>query len=328
MSDQPKISDDLLQELELGSSAFELIEFSLDRQLADGTRMRGRYGVNVAKVREVIRMPKINPLGSRVPGIVGIFELRGVPIPAVLLNHMLGDAVEPVKGDQQIIVAEFSNKRAGFVVSGTHRIRRVAWQKVLPPSGDDTSFMTGMILLDQDEFLFILDLEKIVAELEKRAGGSSKLTSIGGASHIQEAATRQNAAPVSSNGYTILIVDDSPIILDGLDHALRAKGFSVIRAENGRRALSVLEAADQEGREISLVVTDVEMPQMDGLTLTQNIRQHSSFFGLPIIFHSSLSGQASIDAGASAGADGYVVKNDITSLLRLINKFLKTKIPA
>ena len=129
-------------DIEVGGSVFELIEFTLKRRLPDGSFVDGLYGVNVAKVREVIRMPRINPLGSSVTGIPGIFELRGVPIPAVNLCKVLGDVSTDLQPEQQIIVAEFSNKRAGFIVSNTHRIRRVAWDQVLPPSSDAKSCMS------------------------------------------------------------------------------------------------------------------------------------------------------------------------------------------
>jgi two-component system chemotaxis response regulator CheV len=112
---------DLDNQYEVGGNYFELIEFTLMRQLPNGNKLAGIYGINVVKVREVVHMPKINPLSSRVPGIAGIFELRGVPIPAVNLCRVLGDEASVVSPEQQIIVAEFSQKRAGFIVHGTNR---------------------------------------------------------------------------------------------------------------------------------------------------------------------------------------------------------------
>src|SRR5438132_741827 len=102
-------------QLEIGGSFFELIEFSLTRR-GRGKVIRGVYGVNVAKVREVVRLPRINPLSSRVKGIAGLFELRGVPIPAVSLSVALGDEETEQTAAQQVIVTEFSSKRAGFIV--------------------------------------------------------------------------------------------------------------------------------------------------------------------------------------------------------------------
>src|SRR6476620_2337487 len=127
---------DLDNNFEVGGNYFELIEFTLMRNLPGGRVIKGTYGVNVVKVREVVHMPRINPLSSSVPGIEGIFELRGIPIPAVNLCKVLGDYESTLHSEQQIIVTEFSQKRAGFIVHSTNRIRRVTWDKVLPPSAD------------------------------------------------------------------------------------------------------------------------------------------------------------------------------------------------
>ena len=154
--------------LEGSPAVFELIEFSLDRHLSDGRLTPGRYGVNVATVREVVRMPTINPLASSTFGVAGVFELRGIAIPAINLALALGDRVAPITADQQIIVAEFRQKRAGFIVKATQRIRRTAWDKVLPPTADKHSCISGMALVEQSEFLFILDLEKVLQEIEAK----------------------------------------------------------------------------------------------------------------------------------------------------------------
>jgi two-component system chemotaxis response regulator CheV len=318
--------DKSVLDIEIGGSVFELIEFTLDRQLPDGTKIAGRYGVNVAKVREVIRMANINPLGSTVPAMPGIFELRGIPIPAVNLCRVLGDQVSPIRPDQQIIVAEFSNKRAGFIVSSTRRIRRVAWEQVLPPSADNRSCMTGMILIENNEFLFILDLEKILADMERQAGFTSPNDLMSVSHHLQ--ASNAHFAPrempmanVPSRG-KILIVDDSQLIIDGLTIALRGTGYQIVSANNGVEALQRLEDSAVEEKGIDAIVTDVEMPKMDGVTLTKKVREHPIFGTLPIVFHSSLSGQATTSAGKAAGANGYVVKNDVKALIALLNRIV------
>jgi two-component system chemotaxis response regulator CheV len=318
--------DKSVLDIEIGGSVFELIEFTLDRQLPDGTKIAGRYGVNVAKVREVIRMANINPLGSTVSAMPGIFELRGIPIPAVNLCRVLGDQVSPVKPDQQIIVAEFSNKRAGFIVSSTRRIRRVAWENVLPPSADNRSCMTGMILIENNEFLFILDLEKILADLERQAGFPAAGDLMTGHSHAQapsfHSAPREVAPSSAPYRGKLLIVDDSQLIIDGLTIALRGSGYQIISANNGVEALQRLEDSAVEEKGIDAIVTDVEMPKMDGVTLTKKVREHPIFGTLPIVFHSSLSGQATMSAGKAAGANGYVVKNDVKALITLLNRIV------
>lgn len=154
---------------EESSSIFELIEFSLDRKLPDGSVTIGKYGVNVSKVREVVRMPTINPLTSSIKGFAGVFELRGIPIPAINLASALGDGDAPIRKNQQIIITEFNAKRAGFIVNSTERILRISWDKVLPPTADKNTFISGMTLIENKEFLFILDLEGILDDLEVKS---------------------------------------------------------------------------------------------------------------------------------------------------------------
>ncbi|MFW7382064.1 MAG: chemotaxis protein CheV [Oligoflexus sp.] len=307
-------------DFDAGRNCFELIEFSLIRQLPSGETMVGRYGVNVAKVREVVHMPKINPLGSTVTGIAGLFELRGVPIPAVNLRQVLGDRNFPESPNQQIIVTEFSQKRAGFIVSSTNRIRRVAWEKVMPPSADISSCMTGMVLIENHEFLFILDLERILANLE--------------GDHHSEELTQSNMLPHGwkskphhfTKAGVILLVDDSRLILHNVSRALIQEGYQVMVAHDGQEALERL-AEVKAGRfpqfpKIDAIVTDIEMPRLNGISLVTRIREMQEYQNLPILLHTSLDGEASKDAARRAGANGYVVKNDIMNIIETLKQLL------
>lgn len=307
--------------LDLGSSVFELIEFSLTRKI-NAQVIRGIYGVNVAKVREVVRMPKINTLASRIKGIAGLFELRGVPIPAINLAVTLGDDAADVRSNQQIIVTEFSQKRAGFIVDSTHRIRRVSWDKVLPPSSDASSCISGMTLIENNEFLFILDLEKILLTLE--FGDSyfqNQIKELSGGNHHNEPLMRSAAKGGSSNenSHKILLIDDSSFIRNGCKQMLQKAGFSVIEAGDGVEALQILES---ETNKIDLIVCDIEMPRMDGLNFTKRVRENPNFREKPIILHTSLSGKANQTAGLAVGANGYVIKNDFVNLFNLISEIL------
>jgi len=313
------MSDDIRKlKLEVGSSCFELIEFALARRIR-GRLVRGIYGVNVAKVREVVRMPKINPLASRIKGVAGLFELRGIPIPAVNLSVALGDdEVEP-QANQQIIVTEFSMKRAGFIVESTHRIRRVGWDKVLPPSADAGTCINGMTLIENNEFLFILDLERILLTLE----GENAPGIIAPSSHAAVGAGHAQGAAGDAKGPRILLIDDSQFIRSGVRSALNRAGFRVTEAGDGAEGLRLLEQSvrDPEGV-FDLVVTDVEMPRMDGLSFTKRVRKNPDLAATPIILHTSLSGSANIAAGQSVGANGYVVKNDLRTLFEMMRGIL------
>ncbi len=313
-------------QLELGGSVFELIEFALTRKI-NGQTIRGLYGVNVAKVREVVRMPKINSLASRHKGIAGLFELRGIPIPAINLAVTLGDETGEIRSNQQIIVTEFSQKRAGFIVDTTHRIRRIAWEKVLPPSADPSSCMSGMTLVEDNEFLFILDLEKILLNLEF---GESYVNSHSQSSQPQPYGVLEvgrDTRPMVPSGVEghgnirILLIDDSAFIRSGCKQMLVKSGFQVVEAGDGAEALQMLEATTTDNG-FDLIVSDIEMPRMDGLSLTKKLREHPRFNEMPIILHTSLSGKANQVAGLAVGANGYVIKNDFLNLFKLISELL------
>lgn len=320
-------------QLEVGGSVFELIEFGLTR-CVKGQIIKGLYGVNVAKVREVVRMPRINPLASRVKGIPGVFELRGVPIPAVHLAVALGDDDSPLRPDQKIIVTEFSQKRAGFIVDTTHKIRRIGWDKVLPPSSDAGSCMSGMSLIEKNEFLFILDLERVLMTLEY---GEDYLTSITSDENLPKSFfSRQQAdfgghSPqipgVNPEGPMILLVDDAAFIRSGVRQMLARAGYRVIEAGDGEEACKVLERSLHSGPTIDLIISDIEMPRLDGLGFTKRVREHPHFSEIPILLHTSLSGKANQVAGLSVGANGYVIKNDFHTLFRLIAEILGSKVP-
>lgn len=303
--------EDLFADLMTSSGFFELIEFSLDRRLPDGTMLKGRYGVNVAKVREVVRLPKINPLAARIPALAGIFELRGVAIPAINLRRVLGETEAQPMPSQQIIVAEFAGRRAGFIVDATQRIRRIEWSKILPPSGDASSYMSGVILVEPNDFLFVLDLERIVHDLEHMAQGSAG------------AAAQSMAQPAftKGRGQRILLVDDSDLILSNIGRMLRDAGFNVTVAMNGAQGLDLLK----KNKNFDLILTDIEMPQMDGLSMTTRIKADPTLAGIPVVLHTSLSGEATQAAGRSVGADGYVIKNDTQNLVATLTRVLDNK---
>lgn len=313
-------------DFEVGGNYFELIEFSVSRHIR-GKNFTGRYGVNVAKVREVVRMPKINPLASKCRGVAGIFELRGVPIPAVHLATALGDEPQDCLPTQQLIVSEFSQKRAGFIVDATHRIRRIAWERVLPPSAEAGSFMTGMTLVDDNEFLFILDLERILLDIEfgeERGYDGIPFELKTPVSIDREVPQSEERRPL------LLLVDDSKFIRQGVKTALERQGYRVIEASDGAEALDILNEnlSAPKSRRIDAVVTDIEMARMDGLSMTRRIREDYRLKNLPVFFHSSLSGKSNIRAGEIVGANGYVIKNDFQTLFNLLRENLDREFTA
>lgn len=323
----------MFDRIKMGENIFELIEFALERHLKDGTTLVGRYGVNVAKVREVVRMPNINPLASGIPGIAGVFELRGVPIPAIHLSQMLGDKTATIKSTDQIIVVEFSRRRAGFIVDRTEKIRRISWEQVLPVGAEKSANISGMTLLEGNEFLFIVDLERIVQFIESAVENGNELKRAPAPSsyfhpqpmHADVGTKNQSDFVSKSSKVGILLIDDSSFILDHVTPLLERAGFRVITARNGAEGKSILAdfaMGNSTSGPIDVVVTDVEMPKMDGLTLTKWIKDHQVLSVLPVIIHSSLSSKANVEAGLKLGINGYVVKNDVRKLSDLIGEIL------
>jgi two-component system chemotaxis response regulator CheV len=261
---------------------------------------------------------------------------------------MLGDDRVSNSADQKVIVAEFGVKRAGFIVDSTRRIRRINWNQVMPPSSDAGSYITAMTLVENNDFLFILDFEKILADLDSSASGQDQSrTGVfnmqnaeammamaatmaaqfanQGAGPIRSAAMGWAASGPAADAPVVLLVDDSGFILKNTKIGLTRSGLNVMTASNGKEAYDILEKysrGEMSNTKIAAVITDIEMPQMDGLTLTKKIREHSELSDMPIIIHSSLSGKATQDTGIALGANGYVVKNDIKNLVEALSEII------
>lgn len=287
----------------------ELIEFSLVRELPNGEKLTGTYGINVAKVREVVKLPKINKLAASAEGIEGLFELRKVPIPAINLCQILGDKDFTIQPEFQIIVTEFSGRRAGFIVHSTHRIRRIPWTKVLPPSADAESCISGMVLLEDNKFLLILDLEKIVEDIEHPRGSADI------------AAIMANTPDGDGHLGKALIVEDSAVIRNRLSIVLTQWGFDVTIATDGLEGLEYLKTLRKPG-ELRVIITDLEMPRMDGYTLIEHIQDHPTLADIPVIIHSSLNEGVLEKSSHKINYYAYVEKNDSAKLRSTIQEIV------
>lgn len=299
--------------LEVGSNLFELIEFAVTPPKTVESVLTGEkqiikpstFGVNVAKVREVIRLPQIVPCMTKCPEVMGVFNLRGLPVPVINLAMALGQPSEPITPSSQVIVTEFARRIAGFVVSETRRIRRVSWDKVLPPSSEAFNSITGMMLIENNDFLFIIDFERILVEIEGKAApqqapsrGSDRGSSEGSSQNSSE-------AKPAGNQKMVLVVDDSSTARKAITDMLRSMSLDVIEYPNGEAAWQGLKSGEAR---VELIISDVEMPQLDGYSLVKRIREDSDLKKLPIILHSSLSGSVSEERALQAGANAYVTK--------------------
>jgi len=306
--------------LKVGTNKIELLEFHIDKENDDGSVTQGIYGINVSKVTEVIRMTDITEVPHVPPFVMGIIHLRGKTIPIVNLSKWLGIR-EPKRtmDKNKIIVAEFNNTPLGFVVHQTTKIRRIEWEKIrIPPEIMNEKYggnITGTTMIENDQILLILDLEKVLAELTPSKEESFDTI---------EAVKNQQGEK-----RRILVADDSLVARKQVAHVLKKANYEVDMVVDGKQAWKRLNELYEGAKEKSgsirdvvyLILSDVEMPEMDGYTLTKKIKDDARFKEIPVILHSSLSGEANTEKGKQVGCDHYVVKFDPELLFQAINQY-------
>lgn len=309
--------------LESGTNELEIVEFHLDETDEDGKPYQGFYGVNVAKVLEIIRLPEkvVEMPQSGSPAILGAFNQRSHVIPLVDLSIWLGknraDSVSP-----KVIVTEFNKVVTAFLVSGVTRIHRLSWEVVEPPNRYVAEFsndtITGVVKLE-GRIVFLLDLEKIVADLNPALG--LKLDeSIDWSSEVR---------------YRAIVADDSGLVREMLKDLMQKAGFEVETYTNGRdaweRLLALKQSSEAEGRRVfdhvQVMVSDIEMPSMDGHNLTKRIKDDPMLKEVPVILFSSLITDKLRHKGETVGADDQISKPEVTHLAQrakaLIERHIK-----
>jgi len=306
--------------LKVGSNEMELVDFRIFKKEEKGV-YEGIYGVNVAKVREIIKIPNLTELPGVPDYIEGIFDLRGVVIPVVNLAKWM-NIKEPDDGSlkPRIIITEFSDILIGFVVHEAKRIRRISWKDIEPASfvagmgSLDKSQITGVTRIENDEVLLILDLESVVQALgiyePKMDVEETKLFKVDG---------------------TALILDDSMTARKLVSDALKKMGMHVIEAKDGVEGLQRLNDlyatyGDHLMDELKIIISDVEMPQMDGFHFAASVKEDPRFMHLPIVFNSSISDHFSEIRGKEAGGEAYLTKFDAGIFYNEVSKVIKAHV--
>lgn len=293
--------------LKVGSNEMELVDFRIFKQEKDGI-YEGIYGVNVSKVREIIKISKLTELPGTPEFIEGIFDLRDVVIPVVNLAKWMG-VTEPESAHKnaRIIITEFNNVLIGFIVHEAKRIRRINWADIEPASfvrdsaTGDGSKITGVTKIEGDNVLLILDLESVVQELG-----------------LYEPETQDAPKEIIHFTGLALVLDDSSTARKIVKEALVKMGFDVVEAMDGQEGLSKLEDlynvyGDELSEKLKIIISDVEMPRMDGFHFAANVKDDSRFSKLPIVFNSSISDHFSELRGVEAGGEAYLVKFQASS---------------
>lgn len=323
--------------LEAGTNELEIVEFYLDeaappQELLEeagvdpediiNEHYRGFYGVNVAKVLEIIRMPKVTELPEvQHPCVLGAFNLRSRIVPLVDLAMWLGKTHAPDVEQPKTIVTEFNNVTTAFMVSGVNRIHRISWEQVEQPNSYvaavSSNCIVGVVKLEE-RIVFLLDLEKVVANLNPKLG--LRLDDLG-------------ADWDSTQGFKALIADDSALVRQMQQDLLVKAGFTVILTTNGREAWDKLVEFKRQVEEtqrpisdfVQVVVTDIEMPMMDGLNLTSRIKEDPILKQLPVLLFSSLITDKLKHRGESVGADGQITKPEVAQLAMRAAELIKER---
>jgi len=308
--------------LKVGSNEMELVDFRILKQGKDGV-YEGIYGVNVSKVREIIKIPNLTEIPGVPDYIEGIFDLRGVVIPVVNLAKWMNIPVPPEeKLKPRIIITEFSDILIGFIVHEAKRIRRISWKDIEPASfvsgmGTlDKSQITGVTRIENDEVLLILDLESVVEELG-----------------LYKPRTDMDSSEIMQLKGTSLVLDDSMVARKLVSDALKKMGLKVVEAKDGIEGLKKLEElyevyGDRLNKELKIIISDVEMPQMDGFHFASNVKDDERFGNIPIIFNSSISDHFSELRGKEAGGEAYLTKFDAAIFYKEVSSVLKKHIDA
>lgn len=274
----------------VGENRLELLMFTLGG--------RQRFGINVFKVKEVIQCPPLTKMVQADPIIRGVANMRGKTISVIDLAKAIGKRALPDEKDCFAIVTEYNRMTQGFLVGAVDRIINMNWENIkAPPKGlGKDNYMTAVTEVD-NELVEIIDVEKILAEL------------------IGVTADISNPEEVSAKDdqkIRILVVDDSSVARNQIKRTMEQMNMECILANNGREALTLLKKFVADGSALSdhidVVISDVEMPEMDGYTLTTEIRNNSQLAAVPLLLHTSLSGVFNQSMVQKVGADRFVPK--------------------
>jgi len=284
----------------VGKNRLELLMFRLE----DGEL----YGMNVFKVREVIRCPRLTVVHSAHPVVRGVANIRGKTLSMMDLSKAIGGPPVAEYDDCYIIISEFNRTVQGFMVNAIDRIVNLKWEDIrLPPEGTDVDGYINAVTTVDDQLVQMIDVEKVLSEVVGEPDMvSSSITEI---VKIEEGQVRH-----------ILVVDDSQVARSQITRALKQVGIESTALVNGRQALEKLREWALEDtpihERIAMVISDIEMPEMDGYTLTSEIRRDPRLKDIYVLLHSSLSGVFNENMVKKVGANRFIPKFSADELIK------------
>lgn len=271
-----------------------------------------RYGINVFKVQEVIQCPPLTHVPNAHPVVRGIANMRGKTLTIMDLSMAIGGPPQPDCEHKFVVVTEYNRSVQGFLVDSVDRIVNVNWQEMKPPprGAGEGSYLTAVTQLD-GKLVEILDVEKVLSEVV----GCEEEVSSGVIEPL-----------LASKKPHVLVVDDSSVARRQVARVLDQIGVEYTTCQDGEEAWQQLLQWVEEGRDIadflSMVISDVEMPRMDGYSLTKNIRENPALHGLFVILHTSLSGVFNRSMVAQVGANDFLPKWEPDNLARIVQEYL------
>lgn len=297
-----------------GTNKLEILLFTLG--VDQRTGRRETFGINVFKVREVMRTPAITAAPEMPSSVEGMVSLRGVLVPVVDLGRYVGVGADARR--DIMIVTEYNGHTQGFLVEAVDTILRLDWAQMRVPPDMLTANMGGLVTavteLKDNKLVMMLDVEKVLAETTTQ----------------DDQYLFKGIEPIEGSSHTVYFADDSSVARRQIERTLDVLGVPYVGSINGRMAWEELQKAarfaESTGRKVSdvvsLVLTDVEMPEMDGYILTKSIKSDPRFAGIPVIMHSSLSGMSNQQLGKSVGVDEYVPKFEPQRLAETLRRLL------
>jgi two-component system chemotaxis response regulator CheV len=305
--------------LESGTNELEIVEFYLDEERESG-EYKGFYGINVAKVLEIIQMPNLTemPEASH-ESVLGAFNLREEIIPLIDLAGWL-KKTRVQSEEPKVIVTEFNRTKSAFLVSGVTRIHRINWNEIEAPSGYVSSLtlnsITGVVKFS-DRIIFILDMEKICMDLNPEAPPIDEPLEY----MKQEIVQKEIKA---------LVADDSSMARKMITGILEKAGIKVHAVENGDIAWRYMQDIKRKSLEnnialqdyVDIVVSDIEMPAMDGHSLTKQIKEDPTLKAIPVVLCSSIITKTLHHKGIAVGADDQVSKADLGELVPKVHALI------
>lgn len=296
--------------LESGTNEFEVMEFTIAGET---------FGINVAKVREIMMACPVMPMQKAQEDIEGVFKSRDMLLTVIDLAHYLHLPASDNPERDIFIITNFNNTNFAFHVHGVVGIDRISWTEIQKPDkiiyGGQEGVATGVAEFE-NRLITILDFEKIVSEINPELGIQySDLDKLG--------ARKRSDKP-------ILIAEDSMLLSKMIVESLRRSGYdNIVKVDNGQEAWDFLEEAKQSGdpiqNHVCCLVTDIEMPQMDGHHLTKKVKEDPILKQIPVILFSSLINAEMKRKGEQLGADAQISKPEIANLVSLIDKFVLKK---